>query len=458
MMINPDSPQTVPFCDVEAHAWPPIKAGANAVLASLCHELDRSQWYSPEALAGLQARQLQVLVQHHAQHTPHFRARLSEAGLGPEDITTPATLTRLPLLTRRDIQAAGASLFALYVPKSHAPVNPSRTSGSTGEPVVVKRTGISQLFWSALTMREHLWLKRDFSQKMAVIRAHIDAPSQVNSWGTPVSQFFRTGPRLRIPILTPLSEQARMLAAYQPSVLLVYPNNLNGLADVWEDDGSVPKSLRHIWTISESVSPALRERIRRLTDLGIEDNYSSQELGTIAIQCPESGLYHINAESVLIEVLNQAGKPCAEGETGRVVATDLHNTATAIIRYEIGDHAEVGGACPCGRRLPTLRRIMGRSRNLVVHPDGRRHWPHVGQHLFRTVAPLRQYQFIQHALESIEFKVVCDVPLTEIEREGLLQIARENIGPEFAFDLVEYRERLPLQANGKFEDFISRVS
>ena len=44
------------------------------------------------------------------------------------------------------------------------------------------------------------------------------------------------------------------------------------------------------------------------------------------------------------------------GEIGRLVVTRLHHFATPLLRYDIGDYAEVGDACPCGRGLPVLRR------------------------------------------------------------------------------------------------------
>ena len=39
-----------------------------------------------------------------------------------------------------------------------------------------------------------------------------------------------------------------------------------------------------------------------------------------------------------------------------MVITDLHNFATPLIRYELGDYAEVGTPCPTGRGLPVLNR------------------------------------------------------------------------------------------------------
>ena len=95
------------------------------------------------------------------------------------------------------------------------------------------------------------------------------------------------------------------------------------------------------------------------------------------------------AESVLVEILNDDGTPCAPGEIGRVVVTALQNFATPLIRYEVGDYAEASAPCPCGRGLPVIRRIMGRVRNLLVLPDGKKIWPAFGSRGLTEIAPIR---------------------------------------------------------------------
>jgi phenylacetate-CoA ligase len=102
------------------------------------------------------------------------------------------------------------------------------------------------------------------------------------------------------------------------------------------------------------------------------DMYTCQEAGYLALQCPDHPHYHVQSENVLLEVVDDQGLPCAPGEVGRVLVTSLNNFATPLIRYEIGDYAEVGAACSCGRGLPVLKRIMGRYRNLLTLPDGTR--------------------------------------------------------------------------------------
>jgi phenylacetate-CoA ligase len=191
----------------------------------------------------------------------------------------------------------------------------------------------------------------------------------------------------------------------------------------------------------------------------IVDGYSAQEVGAIALECPESGLYHVHAESLIVEVLNAEGRACAPGETGRVVVTDLHNFATPLIRYELRDSAEVGPAagCACGRRLPTLTRVLGRQRNMVVLPNGQRHWPLVGLHHYREVAKILQYQLIQHDLENVEMRLVTEAPLDPAAEAHLREIVQQALGHPFAIRFSYVAGELARGAGGKFEEFVCRV-
>jgi phenylacetate-CoA ligase len=87
--------------------------------------------------------------------------------------------------------------------------------------------------------------------------------------------------------------------------------------------------------------------------------YSANETGYLALQCPLSGHYHVQSETVLVEVLDEVGRACRPGETGAVVVTPLQNFAMPLLRYSLGDFAEVGSPCACGRHLPVLKEILG---------------------------------------------------------------------------------------------------
>src|SRR5262249_14466253 len=138
----------------------------------------------------------------------------------------------------------------------------------------------------------------------------------------------------------------------------------------------------------------------------VVDSYSSEELGYIGLQCPGREHYHVQAENLLVEVLRGDGSPCVAGETGRMVVTTLHNFAMPFVRYANGDYAEVGPACPCGRGLPVLTRIAGRQRNMLMRPDGVQHWPSFPTEVWGGIAPVRQLQVVQDALDHVEVRLV----------------------------------------------------
>jgi phenylacetate-CoA ligase len=100
--------------------------------------------------------------------------------------------------------------------------------------------------------------------------------------------------------------------------------------------------------MGEILEPGLRALCQRQWGVPARDNYSCTELATLALTCPEHDHLHIQAERVLLEILDDQNRPCAPGEVGRVVVTGLVNFATPLIRYEIGDRAVAGSPCPCG--------------------------------------------------------------------------------------------------------------
>jgi phenylacetate-CoA ligase len=184
--------------------------------------------------------------------------------------------------------------------------------------------------------------------------------------------------------------------------------------------------------------------------------YSSEEAGFIAAQCPDHEHYHVHAESLLLEVLDERGRPCPPGEVGRIVVTDLHNFATPLIRYDIGDFAEVGPPCPCGRGLPVLSRVVGRTRNSLVTADGKRHYPLLGQTGYLDVAPILQHQFVQTAFDVLEARIVTREPLTAEQTERLQTHVAKHLPAGIQIQVVRV-ESVPRGPGGKYEDFISLV-
>jgi len=442
--------------------WPAIPNQPAANILALLQQLEQSQWWPQEKMLEKQLAQFAVLAAHAYHHSPFFRARFDQVGLAVNQPWSAASFEKIPLLTRAELMQAAAQINCRSVPREHGAAHEVQTSGSTGQMISVLRTEASQLFWLALAMRDHLWHQRDFSASLAVIKAltpSMDDPqiAAQTGWGHPATLLLDTGPSYAQPLSMDVAQQAGWLTRRNPHYLLTYPSNLGALLDEFEKRGNFPSALRQVRTIGETLSDELRERCRQAGGIEVVDMYSSQEAGIVALQCPASGLYHVQSESLLVEVLNDDGQPCKPGENGRIVITDLHNFATPLIRYEIRDYAEVGPPCPCGRGLPALARIMGRRRNMVVFPNGERHWPLVGAYRFREVAAIKQYQAIQHAPDDIEIRLVVEHALSGGQETRLTALIHSALGHAFPLRFSYFNQELPKSRGGKFEEFVSLV-
>lgn len=432
--------------------WPAVSDASPAGLRDVLKQLHSSQGLSAEQLRDCQLRQLQRLLQHALTTVPHYARTCT--GLDPRRLDW-NTFARLPLLGRAELQASYTALRSRALPAGHGPATEGQSSGSTGRPVRFLRTAASQFFWSALTIREHLWQQRDFSGKLAAIRVRVEERSLPN-WGRPVALLFQTGPAATLDVRTDTARQLEWLQREDPHYLLTHASNLGALAEQSLRRGIRLPRLRQARTFSEALRPALRDTVRAAWGVETADTYSCEEAGYIALQCPRHEHYHVQAENLVVEVLDPEGRPCAPGETGEVVLTTLHNFALPLIRYRLGDYAEVGAPCDCGRGLPVLRRIHGRQRNMLRTPDGRELWPSLPSSLWLDVVPLEQFQVIQKSIGQLEINYVMARDLTPDEQSRLATALTARLGYPFDFDW-QRRERLERTAGGKFEDFISLV-
>lgn len=449
--------------DIEGLCWPAPPDAPGRLVPVLLRQFEDSQWWAPDELRRRQFEQLDALLRHASATVPHYGARLAAAGYRAERPLTDDLWMAVPRLSRQELQAAGDSMVSVRIPASHGPTKLSTTSGSTGRPVSVLKAALLRSFLRANTIRNHLWQRHDFAAKMAAIRNLPDGEAEypdgtvLLDWGAMTRADVATGPSALLAITATIDQQVEWLTRHQPDYLLTFPSVALELLRYCQANGGGPQRLRQVITIAETVSPELRRLCREVWDASLADIYSSQEVGVMALQCPASDGYHAMSESVLLEVLDDGGRPCAPGEVGRLVVTALHNFAQPIIRYEIGDYAEAGGSCGCGRGLPLVNRILGRMRNMLTLPDGRVIWPRLSEMRYRELAPIRQYQVVQRSRERLEMRLATDRPLTAEEEANLRALILARIGHP-GFDVVfSYTDHIERSAGGKYEDFRSEV-
>ncbi len=442
-------------------SWPALPNPQGAFLLALQLQFSESERADPAEIERRQLDALGRLLGHATETVPFYRQDPAYADLAARAAITADDWRRLPILGRRAVQRAGGGMRSAVVPSDHLPTSEVVTAGSTGRPVRAVTTNITANMWIAITMRELLWHDRDLSGRFAAIRAdpagNIPAAGTLlPDWDPTIAQAYDTGPCALLSINHDVKAQAQWLAHQDPHYILSYPSNLAAIAKYFRCAGMKLTNIRQVLTYGETLGADMRARCRETWGVPVADMYSAQEVGYIALQCPQTEQYHVQSEVVYVEVLDEAGEPCRAGEVGRVVISPLHNYAMPLLRYEIGDFAEVGPPCSCGRSLPVLTRILGRQRNVGTLPSGEHVWPTFTSRKWGHIDALRQLQLVQHELDHIEARIVGPHPLSASEEEEFTTLLRE----EFAFPFrltITYLDAIDRNRSMKFEDFVSFV-
>ena len=453
---RPSAPPRVPVSSVGGIVWPAFPGPEAARILALAHQLEQSQWWSTNTLVAMQLRQAEALLAHAAATVPFYGSRLNVLrGVRRGDLT-PETWRTVPLTRRGDWQAAGNETVSRRVPVDHGSIREVQTTGSMGAPVTVRTSTVTGHVQAALNLRLHLWHDRNLSGNVAAIIAMKPTATPADETAVPWAPGYGTGRMTRLDVRTPIPGQLDWLAKADPDDLLTYPSNLAALVAAAPDARSRMTRLQRVATLGEVLTDGQRAACEAAWGVPVIDVYSAQEVGLIALQCPGHTHYLVQSESLIVEVLDDRSVPCGPGDIGRIVVTDLHNFATPLIRYEIGDFAEVGAPCPTGRGLPVLRRIAGRRRNMLTLPSGERYWPSFPAELFLAVAPVRQVQLVQTANDTIRVRLAMETPLTTDQRQRLRAALIDRLRYPFRLEF-EHVERIPAGPGGKYEDFRSEI-
>ena len=442
--------------------WPSIPNNQASRLLALAFQLEQSQWWSPQALEAMQLNQLKVLVAHAAQ-LPFYQTRFKQAGFDPNAPVTLDAWRSLPLLTRQDLQSSDSQLCHPSLPKTHGRVTQKRTSGSSGQPLTTYDSELNLFTGMAFSLREFQWHRYHMRGTQAIIRFGSEASgigdpphgAEYPTWGYPLDSLFDSGKTVTLNIACDLTTQVDWLVRQNPNYLMTYPSNLKAILQYCQSHSIQIPALKAVRTISETLSDDTRRLCQQVWGVPIIDVYSSQELGFIAIQCPQQQHYHLQSENVFVEVIDDVGQPCQPGQAGRIVITPLHNFAMPLLRYDIRDYGIVGEACSCGRGLPTLTKILGRQRNMVRLPNGEKRWP-TGFLKCSEIAGVRQFQFIQTHRERIQANLVVSQVMSDDIKQAFTAVLHETLGYPFEIDFNLVND-IPKSAQGKFEEFVCRV-
>ena len=290
----------------------------------------------------------------------------------------------------------------------------SKTSGSTGEPLIITKTYNDYIWFIACNILDFKWRKWDVTKNVAVMKPGVEKKT-LSSWGIPLNiepnqgKMFTNGYKN-------ISELQTWLENVNPSYINCYPSIFKLL-----DTSKISNFIG--WKGTGELGGTI---------------YSSEECGIIALECPDNkGIYHV-MDNQFVEV---------DTDGGMIITT---NTNPYIKRYKHGDHIELG-ECNCGRKSQVITKIYGRVRNLFTLPNGDKKWPLIGSLEYHEKYGIKRFKAIQHSLNELELQIISE-PLGEKESDVKSLITKMLESPINV--TISYVEAFP---NYKFEEFVSMI-
>jgi phenylacetate-CoA ligase len=266
------------------------------------------------------------------------------------------------------------------------------------------------------------------------------------------SQLFR---RIHLSVFDDEKRNFSLIQDSGANVLGWYPSAVSLLARINDSIGN-PVKLKSVYCGSEMLSDECRKAISDSFSCSVFNQYGAEEFGTIAWECPEEHNLHINSNSVYLEIIGSNGKPKKSG-SGEVVLTSLHNCAMPLLRYKIGDLGSFGQECPCGRGLPVLKTLEGRSNDFITLPSGKKRTP-VSFDIMYGISGIMAYQLIQEKPNLFVFRYVqSNGELSEKSKKEIIsRMERATLGEKVKIEFEE-AGKIPKTQNGKMSTVVSKV-
>jgi phenylacetate-CoA ligase len=432
----------------------------NEIFARYLRALAQTEWASRAQLVRYQQQLLAQLVCHAYEQAPFYRERLA-CLFGRSGDVDLSRWREVPILTRAEASLHAADMRAPTLPKTYGAVREIHTSGSTTAPLFIASNNLVWIASNAAVTRMAQWWRADTSLPLARIARFQDGEIPPDPQGLDHKGWSLAGPEAdvhELELLTPLEQQLAWLLDKKAPYLMTSSSNAAALAYAATPEQARALALEMVFAIAETVLPSQREIVAERLGTMIAGIYSCQEVGVIATECPQEPCYHVVAENVLVEILGQDGAAVRPGEVGQVVVTGLYNYAMPFIRYAIGDVATAGPeSCACGRSLPVIAQVEGRTRHAFVFKDGSRIWPRLSNFQVENFISCREFQLVQLDRERIEFRYVPDGGGRPPDHAGLGAHLQERLHPSVVVSIVAM-DAIPRGRGGKFDPFLSQVT
>jgi len=414
----------------------------------IAEALERDRWPA-ERLQAWQQERLAFVLHRAATRVPFYRSQW-EARRRRGDRASHEVLENWPVLGKDAIRADPRAFVADDLHVRHLfPVN---TSGTTGTPLRLWRSRAASCeYYALLEARFRRWNGVSWRDDWAVLGGQAVLPPGALGppfwvWNAAMHQLYLSANHV-----SPASVPAYVAALRRFSInhLVAYTSSATELARLCLGAGESYPGLKAVITNAEPLYPAQREIIERAFAAPVRETYGMVEIVAGASECAH-GTLHVWPELGHVEVLaDEADVAAPAGASGRLVCTGLVNADMPLVRYAVGDRGSLPaspGGCACGRKLPAMGRIEGRSNDMLIAPDGRRvYWLNP---VFYGL-PIHEAQVIQELPAVIRVKYVPGAAFSREDEETITERLRARMGAVQV--VVERVAEIPRGPNGKFQ-------
>jgi phenylacetate-CoA ligase len=418
--------------------------------------LEASQWWSPERIAEDQAGRLRAFLVRIGRSVPYYHQLFQDRGFDPASVRAASDLQRLPLLTKADIRSHLEAMKA----QDAGPLTRYNTGGSSGEPLIFFMDRQRKSHDVAAKWRATRWWGVDIGDPELVV------------WGSPVE----LGAQDRVRRLRDAVMRSHLLPAFEmssanldrfvatirrtrPAMLFGYPSSLSLITAHAARHGERLDELgiRVVFVTSERLYDEQRRAIAQGFGCPVANGYGARDAGFIAHECPQGSL-HLSAEDIVVETVRPDGSPAPAGQPGEIVVTHLATPGFPFVRYRTGDVGVLSTSpCSCGRGLPVLSEVQGRTTDFIVARDGTVMHGLALIYTVRDLPGVERFKITQATLERTEVDVVA-TPAFGLEQEHrIVRDFKARLGD--SVDVVVRRVAdIPQEKSGKFRYVVSRVA
>lgn len=421
--------------------------------------------YRPLAeIVQLQARRVRAMVDHAYRYVPFYRDAMDQRGLKPGDFRGAADLEKLPLIDAGVYFQQQERFVARNFRRDRGlVVDSSGTSGRTKQICYDARA----LFLSLAQGHRQRIVYSKFAGKLLGYREmRFERPGGMSpqirqfyesySWTPPAIDLKRrshtVGERSVEETCTDINE-------FRPDLLTGYGSYLGALfreAHLRKLEVRGPKLIVYG---GDRMPDADRQLIEQEFGIPVVSTYQTAEALRIGFFCEQRRGFHLSLDAVVVRLVDEEGREVEPGAPGNVVLSNLTNRATVLLNYRLGDVANFSrDSCPCGRTLPMLEAVHGRSDDLLWLPDRRPMHALAVMHKLQTVPGVQQAQIVQHALERFTVRAVARPGIDVMAASAsLIQTLRSKVGEDANVE-VRWLDSLPASRSGKVRSVISEMS